>query len=94
MSDTEIQGGALAEPAGPGLRTVFGAEGDWRRAETEVTQAGDAAHLVLAGDGDLDAAAAEACRFLALDVGCYRSKARALPTSSVAITIFPPVNVV
>ena len=55
------------EPAGPGPRTVFCVEGDWRRAEAEVTQAGDA-HVVLAGDGDLDAAAAQACRFLALDV--------------------------
>ena len=60
---------ALAgEPAGPGLRTVFCAEGDWRRAEAEVTQAGDTARVVLAGAGDLDAAAAQACRFLALDV--------------------------
>jgi DNA-3-methyladenine glycosylase II len=60
---------ALAgEPAGPGPRTVFCAEGDWRRAEAEVTQAGDTARVVLAGDGDLDAAAAQACRFLALDV--------------------------
>jgi DNA-3-methyladenine glycosylase II len=54
--------------AGPGLRTVFCAEGDWRRAEAEVTQAGDTARLVLAGDGDLDAAAAQVRRFLALDV--------------------------
>jgi hypothetical protein len=43
VSDTQIRGGALAEPAGPGLRTVFCAEGDWRRADAEVTQAGDAA---------------------------------------------------
>jgi len=43
-------------------------EGDWRRAEAEVTQAGDTARVVLAGDGDLDAAAAQTCRFLALDV--------------------------
>jgi hypothetical protein len=56
------------QPAGPGLRTVFCAEGDWRRAEAEVTQAGHTAHVVLAGDGDLDAAAAQVCRFLALDV--------------------------
>ncbi len=54
--------------AGPGLRTVFCVEGDWRRAEVEVTQDGDTAHMALAGDGDLDAAAAQACRFLALDV--------------------------
>jgi DNA-3-methyladenine glycosylase II len=56
------------EPAGPSLRTVFCAEGDWRRAEAEVTQAGETAHMALAGDGDLGAAAAQACRFLALDV--------------------------
>jgi DNA-3-methyladenine glycosylase II len=60
---------ALAgDQAGPGLRTVFCAEGDWRRAEAGVTQSGDTAHLVLAGDGDLDAAARQLCRFLALDV--------------------------
>jgi hypothetical protein len=57
-----------AEPTGPGLRTVFCAEGDWRRAGAEVTQSGDTAHVVLAGDGDLDAAAGQVCRFLALDV--------------------------
>jgi DNA-3-methyladenine glycosylase II len=60
---------ALAdESAGRGLRTVFCAEGDWRRAQAEVTQAGDTARVVLAGDGDLDAAATQVCRFLALDV--------------------------
>jgi len=60
---------ALAgQPTGPGLRTVFCAEGDWRRAEAEVTQAGGTARLVLTGEGDLAAAAAQACRFLALDV--------------------------
>lgn len=57
-----------AQLAGPGLRTVFCAEHDWRRAEVEVTQAGDRAHMVVTGDGDLEAAAAQACRFLALDV--------------------------
>ena len=55
-------------PAGPALRTVFCAEGDWRRAEAEVTQAGNTARVVVAGDGDLDAAAAQVCRFLALDI--------------------------
>jgi len=60
---------SAARPADRGgLRTVFCAEGDWRRAEAEVTQAGDTAHVVLAGDGDLDAAAAQVARFLALDV--------------------------
>jgi DNA-3-methyladenine glycosylase II len=56
------------ETGGPGLRAVFCAEGDWRRAEAEVTQAGDTARVVLAGDGDLDAAAGQVCRFLSLDV--------------------------
>lgn len=55
-------------PDGPGLRAVFCAEGDWRRAEAEVTQAGDTVRVMLAGDGDLDAAAAQVRRFLALDV--------------------------
>ena len=60
---------ALAgQPAEPGLHTVFCAEGDWRRAEAQVTQAGNTAHLVVTGDGDLESAAAQARRFLALDV--------------------------
>jgi len=54
--------------AGPGLHAVFCAEGDWRRVEVEVTQAGKGAHVLVTGDGDLEAAAAQACRFLALDV--------------------------
>ena len=33
-----------------------------------MTQAGDTVRMALAGDGDLDAAAAQVCRFLALDV--------------------------
>lgn len=49
------------------LRSTFCTEGDWRRAEVEVAQDGDAARLVLTGDGDLDAAATQACRFLSLD---------------------------
>ena len=57
-----------ASRPGPGCALVFCAEGDWRRAEAEVTQAGDTARVVLAGDGDLDAAAGQVCRFLALDV--------------------------
>jgi DNA-3-methyladenine glycosylase II len=54
--------------AGAALRTVFCVEGGWRRAEAEVTQAGDTARVALAGYGDLDAAAAQVRRFLALDV--------------------------
>ncbi len=56
------------QPGGQGLRTVFCAEGDWRRAAVEVTQAGGTARLMVSGDGDLEAATAQACRFLALDV--------------------------
>ena len=60
---------ALAgQPAGPGLRTVFCAEGDWKRAGVEATQAGATARLMVSGEGDLEAATAQACRFLALDV--------------------------
>jgi DNA-3-methyladenine glycosylase II len=50
------------------LRSVFSTEGDWRRAEIEVTQQGNTAHISVTGDGDLDAAAAQACRFLSLDI--------------------------
>jgi len=53
---------------GPELRTVFCIESDWHRAEAKVTQAGDTVRVALAGDGDLDAAAAQVLRFLALDV--------------------------
>lgn len=51
-----------------GLRTAFRVEADWSRAEVHVTQHGSRAHLALTGDGDLDAAAAQTCRFLSLDV--------------------------
>ncbi|HEV7978591.1 DNA-3-methyladenine glycosylase 2 family protein [Amycolatopsis sp.] len=50
------------------LRTVFRAEDDWTRAEVHVTQQGGAARIVVLGDGDLDQAAAQARRFLSLDV--------------------------
>ena len=38
------------------------------RAEAEVTQEGQAATVTVTGDGDLDAAVAQVCRFLSLDV--------------------------
>lgn len=57
-----------AQDDGERLRSVFRAEGDWRRAEVQVTQEGGTARVAVAGDGDLEAAAAQACRFLALDV--------------------------
>lgn len=50
------------------LHTVFRAEGDWTRAEVRVTQEGGTARIVVLGDGDLDQAAAQARRFLSLDV--------------------------
>lgn len=51
-----------------GLRTVFRNEGDWSRVEAEVLQHDDLARITVAGDGDLDAATAQVCRFLSLDV--------------------------
>lgn len=60
---------ALADQ-GPGgrLHTVFRVEADWSRAVADVTQNDDVAHITLTGDGDLDAAANQVRRFLALDV--------------------------
>jgi DNA-3-methyladenine glycosylase II len=48
--------------------TVFRVEGDWSRAEVRVTQQDDAARIVVEGDGDLERAVAQTCRFLSLDV--------------------------
>ena len=60
---------ALAQRGNQGeLRSVFCAETDWRRAEVVVTQEGDLARLVVTGDGDLEGAAGQVCRFLSLDV--------------------------
>ena len=50
------------------LRTTYRVEADWSRAEVVVTQHGDTARLTVSGDGDLDAAAVQAGRFLSLDV--------------------------
>ena len=49
------------------LRSMFCVERDWRRAEVQVTQDGSKARVVVTGGGDLEAAA-QACRFLSLDV--------------------------
>lgn len=54
--------------AADSIRTVFRVEADWSRAEVVVTQSDDLAVIRLAGDGDLDAAADQVRRFLALDV--------------------------
>jgi DNA-3-methyladenine glycosylase II len=59
---------ALAAEDGDALRTVFRVERDWSRAAVEVVQQGDEARVVVTGDGDLGAAAKQACRFLSLDV--------------------------
>jgi DNA-3-methyladenine glycosylase II len=60
---------ALAEQ-GPGdhLSAVFRVEADWSRAHVTVSQHGHTARIALSGDGDLDAAAGQVCRFLSLDV--------------------------
>jgi len=50
------------------LATVFRVEADWSRAEATVTQHASTAEIMVAGDGDLDAAAEQVCRFLSLDV--------------------------
>lgn len=61
---------APAVPSGPhgALRTAFCADADGRRVDAEVTQHGGTARVVVSGDGDLDAAAAQVRRFLSLDV--------------------------
>lgn len=66
--------GGAGEPSQPGsaaatsLQTVFLNEHDWTRTQVSVTQQESTARVVVSGDGDLDAAVAQVCRFLALDV--------------------------
>jgi hypothetical protein len=56
---------ALAEQAGePALSTIFRVDADWRPAAATVVQEGAEARVRVVGDGDLDAAAAQVCRFL------------------------------
>jgi DNA-3-methyladenine glycosylase II len=59
---------ALASRGDAQLRTAFPVEGDWRRAQATVTQHDSTARIVVTGDGDLEAAATQVCRFLSLDV--------------------------
>ena len=59
---------ALPDQAGDVLRTAFVAERDWTTVTATVRQEGAAAHITVAGRGDLDAAADQVARFLALDV--------------------------
>lgn len=50
------------------LSTTFLVEADWSRAQVSVSQRGSNASIWVAGDGDLDQAAEQTARFLALDV--------------------------
>lgn len=50
------------------LYSIFRVEADWSRAEVHVRQDGTTARISVSGDGDLNAAVAQACRFLSLDV--------------------------
>ena len=59
---------ALPTTGGDALTTVFLVEADWSRAEAAVRQEAGTAIVAVSGDGDLDAAAAQVGRFLALDV--------------------------
>ncbi|MEP7333694.1 MAG: hypothetical protein ABI692_16585 [Terracoccus sp.] len=54
------------------LQTVFLNERDWTRTEARVTQQGATAVITVSGDGDLDAATSQVCRFLSLDVDARR----------------------
>ncbi|MGC5165610.1 DNA-3-methyladenine glycosylase family protein [Luteimicrobium sp. DT211] len=49
------------------LRTAFRVEADWSPATADVAQDGPVARVVVQGTGDLDEAAAQVARFLALD---------------------------
>jgi DNA-3-methyladenine glycosylase II len=59
---------ALPLGGGDALATVFLVEADWSRAEAAVRQDGTTARIAVTGGGDLDAAAEQVARFLALDV--------------------------
>ncbi|MCU1411481.1 MAG: 3-methyladenine glycosylase [Rhodoglobus sp.] len=50
------------------IRTVFRSEADWLPVDAVVTQEGASARIAVSGDGDLDAAAVQVARFLALDI--------------------------
>lgn len=50
------------------LSTTYRVEADWSRADATVTQHDNTATITVTGDGDLDEAADQAARFLALDV--------------------------
>ncbi|MGC1206896.1 MAG: hypothetical protein WA880_02960, partial [Ornithinimicrobium sp.] len=60
---------SLAEQQdGAALQTVFVNESDWSQTRASISQQGQTAHLELSGSGDLEAAADQVCRFLAIDI--------------------------
>ena len=59
---------ALRGQGGDLLHAAFRVERDWSRVEVDVQQEGADARLTLRGEGDLDGAAKQAARFLAIDV--------------------------
>jgi DNA-3-methyladenine glycosylase II len=59
---------ALPATGGDALTSVFLVEADWSRAETVVRQEEHVTVVEVTGDGDLDAAAEQVARFLALDI--------------------------
>ncbi|MCD2189960.1 DNA-3-methyladenine glycosylase family protein [Actinomycetospora soli] len=59
---------ALPPAAGGHLTTTFRSDTDWTPVHAEVAQDGDVARVRVRGAGDLEAAAAQVARFLALDV--------------------------
>ncbi len=60
---------SLAEQQdGAALQTVFVNESDWSQTTASISQQGQTAHLELSGSGDLEAAADQVCRFLAIDI--------------------------
>ncbi len=53
---------------GQRMATIFLVEADWSRAQASVMQHASTAEIIVSGDGDLDAATGQVCRFLSLDV--------------------------
>lgn len=58
----------VAQSSDATLTTAFCVDTDWAWASAVVEQQGSTALITVSGDGDLDAAAAQTARFLALDV--------------------------
>jgi hypothetical protein len=59
---------AVRDQSGDALRTVFPAERTWTPVRATVGQDGPAVHITVTGGGDLDFAAGQVARFLALDI--------------------------